>query len=155
MMRENHHNVTWMKYEKRLAQRLLPPNVVRWWLIKGRTHPLCHINLWPCGHMGPRDKLKTKYLLLRKAYRFHTWQGGDLWWGKLTQNLRWSSDHVITGGHVTNWKRNISSSVRSMTATHDISVAYGKRSLPSLQRFFRAQVMVFCPWENARIIFGY
>ena len=54
------------------------------------------MTLWPCGHMGPRDKLKTKYLLFRKAYDYHTWQGGDSWWGKLTHNLRWLSNYMIT-----------------------------------------------------------
>ena len=59
-----------------------------------------------------------------------TWQGGDLWWEKLTRNVRWTSDHVITWGHVTNSKLNTSSSARSLTIQHDRLVTYYYKNLP-------------------------
>ena len=80
---------------------------------------------------------------------------GNSWWRKLPHNLRWLSNHLITWGHVINWKLDISSSARSITTKHGRLVTYGKRSAPSLQNFFRARVIVFCLWENARIVFGY
>ena len=111
--------------------------------------------LWPRGHMGQCDKLKIKHLFFCKAYDYQTSQGGDLWWVKLTHNLRWPSNHAITWGHVTNQKLNSSSSTRFVTIIHDRLVTYGKTSPLSLQRFFRARIMVFCLWENALIIFRY
>ena len=74
--------------------------------------------LWPRGHMRSRDKLKAKYLLFWKVYGRQTWQGGNLWWGKLTHNVRWPSDHVITRDHVTNWKLNISFPARSLATKY-------------------------------------
>ena len=133
-------------------QLLRPPSVVGWWFIM-RTHPQCYVTLWPRCHMGSRDKLKTKYLLFHMVYDYHTWQGGDSWWGKLSHNLRWLFDHVITWCHVTNWKLNISSSTRSITTKHSRLVTYDERSPSSLQSFFCTRVMVFCVWENAHIIF--
>ena len=50
--------------------------------------------------------------LLCKAYSNQTWQGVDLWLGKPTII---SDNPLITWGHVTNWKLNISSSESSMT----------------------------------------
>ena len=120
-----------------------------------RTHPQCRMTLWPRGYMGSGDKLRTKYLILYKACDYHTWQDDDSWWEKLTHNLKWLSDHVIRWGYMTNWKLNISSSARSITTKHGRLVTYGKGSPPSLQSFSRAQVIMFCLWENARIILGY
>ena len=60
-----------------------------------------------------------------------------------------------TWGHMTNWKLNISSSARLITTKHGRLVTYAKRNPPNPQSFFRAPAMVFCLWENARIIVGY
>ena len=62
---------------------------------------------------------------------------------------------MITWGHVTHWKLNISSFARSMITKHGRLVTYGKRSPPSLESIFGARVMVFCLWENVKIIFEY
>ena len=76
-------------------------------------------NLWPHGHMISHDKLKTKYLIFCKADGHQIWQSGDLWWEKLTHNVNWPSDYMITWSHVTNWKLNISLSAKSMTTKYD------------------------------------
>ena len=78
-----------------LAQYLWPPNLSGWRLIMRGTHSQCHMILWPRGHMRSRDKLKTKYLLFRKVDGHQTWQSGNLRWGKITHNVRWSSDQLI------------------------------------------------------------
>ena len=74
-----------------------------------------------------RDKLKTECLLFREGDGYQTWQRGNLWWGKLTHNVRWSSDHVITWSHLTNWQLNISLSARSVTTKHGRLGTYGER----------------------------
>ena len=61
---------------------------------------------------------------------------------------------MITWGQVANWKRNISSSVKSMITKPGRLVSYEKWNPPTLQNFFRGQVIVLVLWENARIIFG-
>ena len=112
------------------------------------NHQLYHVTLWPRCHMRSRDKLKTQYLLLCKAYGHQTWQDGGLWWGKPTHNVRWPSDHVITWVYVTNWKLissiirglllkwrihlyiNIFSSASSMTTKHGDLVTCGEKSPP-------------------------
>ena len=71
-----------------LVQRLRSSNLVGKWLIMRRTHPQCHMTPWPSNHSRSRDKFETKYLLFHKDYNYQTWQGGDLWWGKLTHNVR-------------------------------------------------------------------
>ena len=68
------HIVIWQTKNKifSLAQHLRPTNLVGWWFIMRSTHPQCYMTLWPRGHIEQRDKLKTKYLLFRKAYGYHT-----------------------------------------------------------------------------------
>ena len=83
--------------------------------------------VWP---PNPREKLKIKYLFFCKAFSYQTWQGGDLWWGKLIHNARWPSDHVILWGQVTNWKLSMSSSTRSMTTKHGRLVTYDVWNAP-------------------------
>ena len=61
---------------------------------------------------------------------------------------------MITWGQVANWKRNISSSVKSTITKPGRLVTYGKWKPPTLQIFFRGQVIVLVLWENAQIIFG-
>ena len=56
----------------------------------------------------------TKLLLFCKFYGHKTWQGNFLWSWQLTHYLTWPSEQVVTWGHMTNWKVNISSSKRSM-----------------------------------------
>ena len=48
---------------------------------------------------------------------------------KLTHNVRWPSDHVITWDHVTSSKLKIPSSAWSLTAQHDRLVTYGYKKL--------------------------
>ena len=79
------------------------------------------------GHVRSRDKLKTECLLFRQGDGYQTWQRRNLWWGKLTHNVRWSSDHVITWSHRTNWQLNISLSARSVTTKHGRLGTYGER----------------------------
>ena len=80
--------------------------------------------------LDPREKLKIKYLFFCNAFSYQTWQGGNLWWGKLIHNARWPSDHVILWGQVTNWKLNISSSTRSMTTKYGRLVTYDGCNAP-------------------------
>ena len=59
--------------------------------------------------------IKKKYLLFCNTYDQKSWQGSGLWWGKLIHDATWSSDHVVTWGHVANWKLNISYSTNPVT----------------------------------------
>ena len=70
------------------------------------------MTLWLRGGMRSRDKSKIKYLFFYKADGHQTWPSGNLWWGKLTHHVRWSSDHVIAWNQVSNLKLNISPSAR-------------------------------------------
>ena len=101
--------VTWQTKNKicSLAQRLWPSNLAGWRLIMRETHP-CHMSLWLRGHMRSRAKLKTKYLLFRKADGYQTWQSGNLWWGwglmvrGTPYGVTWFSDNLEMCGHVIN-----------------------------------------------------
>ena len=59
--------------------------------------------------------IKKKYLLFCNTYDQKSWQGSGLWWGKLIHDATLSSDHVVTWGHVANWKLNISYSTNPVT----------------------------------------
>ena len=84
-----------------IPQSLLPPNLTGRWLIMNRTHPWCHMTLWPHGHLKSRDKLKALYVLFQKVYDHETLQGSHLWRGKITFNVTWISDDLVTRDHVT------------------------------------------------------
>ena len=75
-------------------------------------------------------QIKTKYFPFHKANGSQHWQSGNLWWGKLTHYVRWSSDDVITQGHITSWKLQISPFARSMTSKHDRFWTYCERNPP-------------------------
>ena len=94
------------------------------------THPWCHMIFWPRGNIMSRDKLKTKHFFLGKAFGHQTWQSGDLWWRKLTHNVKSLSDHVITWGHVAKVKLNILSDAMPMTTKHGGLMTYGDSNPP-------------------------
>ena len=64
-------------YHKRISPLMLHDPVITW----------SHKVTW---------QIKTKYFLFHKANGSQHWQSGNLWWGKLTHYVRWSSDDVIT-----------------------------------------------------------
>ena len=55
----------------------------------------------PRGHVSSRDKLKALYLLFQNAFDHEPLQGSHLWQGKITFNVTWLSNPLITWGHVT------------------------------------------------------
>ena len=65
--------------------------------------PMSH-DLWPRGHMRTCDNSEIKYLLFCEADGHQSFESGNSWWGKLTHNVRWLSDHVTTWSRLTNWK---------------------------------------------------
>ena len=102
----------------------------RWWLRMSGTYPQCHITHWPRAHMRSRDQWKPKYLLFCMSYGPKTWPGSGIWWGLLAHNVIWISEHVVTWGHVTNQKLNISSSKRYMITKLFGVVTYDEGNSP-------------------------
>ena len=114
--------VTWGQWQFKslislIPQNLLPPSLTGRWLIMNRTHPWCHMTLWPSGYVRSRDKLKTLYPFFQKVCDHETLQGCYLWWDKITYNVTWLSDHLVTWGHVTKWKQNIFSWTTPVTTS--------------------------------------
>ena len=84
-------------------------NLENWWFMIRLTHPSSHMFFWPPGYIRSRDKLKTEYFFPQKTY------GRVLTNGEAKPIMKLQeSDHVITRGHVSNWKLNISFSTRSI-----------------------------------------
>ena len=55
-----------------LAEGVWPPNVARWWLMGAVTCLWSCVTLWSRVNLRSCDKLKTKYLVLRKVYNYQT-----------------------------------------------------------------------------------
>lgn len=94
------------------------------------THPWCHMTFWPRGHVRLLDKLKRKYLLFCKVFGHQTWDDRGLWWGKLTHDFTWPSDHLVAWDHVLNQKLNISYSTRPVTSKSNRALTYNKGTHP-------------------------
>ena len=103
----------------------------RWRMIRV-THPYCLMILWPCSYVRSRGKLKAQYLLFHKDYDYQAFQGSQLWWSKLSHNVKWLSHNEVTWSHVTNWKRDI------FSCTTPVTTKLGR--------------LVTCNAENSRIM---
>ena len=94
-----------------LWQDLWQWNLASWWHMVKWTYPWSHMSLWTSGHMKSRDKLKTKYFFLQNRRRLVNKLWRFLMYGEAKPIMKsQDSDQVITKGHVSNWKPNISSS---------------------------------------------
>ena len=105
----------------------------RWWLTMRISHLESHTTLWTRGHVRSSDKLKTLYLHYHNAYDHQTARGAYIPWGASFHKVRRSFDQaVFPGDHVTNYRRYISTTARSMTIKFGKVVGYYK-GLPRIK----------------------
>ena len=79
-------------------------------------------------HMRSRDKLKAKYSFFQKTYGHQTLKDADMRRGEAQNEVTRLPNHMITRGHVLNWKNTITSSTRPMTTKPGMVVTYGDRN---------------------------
>lgn len=60
------------------------------------------------------------------AYGRDCFRGSHLWWGKLTGNGTWRSDHIVVWSHLANQKWNLSSSIRPVTTKSARMLTYNE-----------------------------
>ena len=102
--------VTW--HVKSVIYPLWPPwprNLASWWLMVRWMHAWSYMSFF-----------------LQKMYGHQTWQGADVWRGKFHNEVGWFPDQVISRGHFSNWKFNISST-KPMIIKFGRVVTYGDR----------------------------
>ena len=96
---------------------------------EGNSPLMSHDPLTTKSHEVTWQK-KPKFFLLHNACDHQTFRMETYNAGKLTHNVTWPSDHIVTWRHVTNQKQNISSSARPMATKLGRVVTYDEGNSP-------------------------